>query len=685
MSLNFAPEVGIGRDASWILAFHQIIRDGIEDLPVAEISRDDYYGDIAASLPAGLEGGSYRFVIEGITDSDYAQIDQTQDDAPSVVKLYLYYRDLAAPDFGIGTNLLGSDFINAGARNLKSVKHRADLVATLRIVSVQRRVGSRNYEAVIEARELVFDLVQSRRSCGDPIDLTDAKAAVTQLMQRAWPFPKGSVPFEYHEPVARISPPPEAPPANNDAGQVDSRQPILAALQSIGARLERQNNRFGRGMLLIRNGKLHVGERPIPLDSSGPKALTLSQGLLEPVPIGTVETDPNWDLCQQQYKPPPRPRNQYRITLRGRGDLKPGDLVVFDAPGDSTGVKPPLGGAFGALGDLGASVKDTVTSLFGDNKMKNPVQLYVNSVEHRLSRNSGFITSITGVQLGTDRPLTSDEIWDAHSPLTDPVEPPIRPARATAEERAADAVVGVVRRESGRLSGTDIGEIRAFRPAGQDPQPGQTSSVFRGTAPLAVRHESRRAEIKRPSDAPADSVPYLTPFAWGRCGLVLPRYPGMRIALTHNHHQTGEPIDMGAIWKTDHAPTEAQAGDWWLSLPAESPDGNAPPDGQSGDPTDYTGRVTDDLTDSAGNRVIQAGALVVRFGQTSLQQAGARPTNPPAPNSVTIEHPASGARIQMKEDGSIEIAGGIIRLKASDQVSIDAPKVVVTCQSMQIE
>ncbi|MEK8105538.1 hypothetical protein NKG94_11055 [Micromonospora sp. M12] len=47
---------------------------------------------------------------------------------------------------------------------------------------------------------------------------------------------------------------------------------------------------------------------------------------------------------------------------------------------------------------------------------------------------------------------------------------------------------------------------------------------------------------------------YLTPFAWGGCGLILPRYPGTRVALAYRNGAPDDPVEVGALWPTGHAP-----------------------------------------------------------------------------------------------------------------------------------
>jgi hypothetical protein len=683
-------EYKIGRDAGWILTFHQEIRDGVANDPILELSRDDYYGDIQASLPTGLEGGLYTFTLEGVTDKHYATIAQTSPDAPSVVRLFLYYRDLEAPDLGIATSLLGSDFLSTGAS--KWEKHQKDLVAELRIVSVTRRAGSRKYEATITARERVYDAAAKKRPCGEPIDAKEIQPAVKELMRRAALFPDDStIPLKFYDLRKRTTPAPPVPTEEDGERFIDAKQPILGALNQLAERMETESGLFGRGMLLIRDGTLHVGPRPIPLIDSSPPArpLTLANGLIESNALEPEPVDPNWDACDPASKQPQEMRAVHRLILRGRPDLKPGDLIVFDAPKeDVSSTKPALGGAFGALGDVVSSAVASVGSLIGSQSMDNPVKLYLRSVEHKLSRTAGFLTTAIGIEIKGDG-KNPDDMWDYHSYIdTAGVKPTVK--QASPELQAGKSISAFFERALQKLAGPEIAEVRDVRPKNDGAKPGQTELIWRGLTPGFVgANNSRNADIQRPTNSAAESVPYATPFAWGKCGLVLPRYPGMRVVVAHRDFKTDDPVDIGATWQTGHQPVEAQLGDWWLILPAESPTGNAPTKDQAGAPNDYVGKVSHDLIDQAGNRVIAVGAFAIRVGDAALGDlAGNDPLRPkPADSGIAllIEHPTKNVRIAITNDGDIKISGGNIEINASSRLKITAKTVEVNCHSMEVK
>jgi hypothetical protein len=198
----------------------------------------------------------------------------------------------------------------------------------------------------------------------------------------------------------------------------------------------------------------------------------------------------------------------------------------------------------------------------------------------------------------------------------------------------------------------------------------QTELVWRGLAPSDGRaHQSRRLDVERDDPTSIQGVSYLTPFAWGPCGLVLPRYPGSRVLLVHRDGSSDDPLDTGALWEAGSAPP-SHPGDWWLILPTEVADRESLTDDQR--LNTYSGKATNDLIDADGNRCIEVGALTIRVGANGLTAAGTRPQPPSA--DVAIEHADGKTKLLVKADGTIEIhaakhltlavADGAIELRA---------------------
>ena len=73
----------VGAYAGWHIEFREVIpRFGCQHPRISSMTvlrrsaRPDYYASIDATLPGTLDGGSYTFVIEGMTSEDYAKLYQ---------------------------------------------------------------------------------------------------------------------------------------------------------------------------------------------------------------------------------------------------------------------------------------------------------------------------------------------------------------------------------------------------------------------------------------------------------------------------------------------------------------------------------------------------------------------------------------------------------------------------------
>ena len=99
----------------------------------------------------------------------------------------------------------------------------------------------------------------------------------------------------------------------------------------------------------------------------------------------------------------------------------------------------------------------------------------------------------------------------------------------------------------------DVAQVRGahVREAGL---PNQTEKMRRG---LAAHDGDRYAATRLAFDeagAVFSAAAYATPFAWGKFGLVLPRYPGMRVLVAHRGGDHDDPIDVGALWERARRP-----------------------------------------------------------------------------------------------------------------------------------
>ncbi len=665
-----ASKVMVGNDAAWHLSFHQEVDGEVAPGdPKIEFGRSDYYAEIQASLSSGLEGGVYSFTIEGLTDDAYARIAQGQDDSPSVVRLYLYWRDTNASAAGYVKNLAGLTDTLGGvkARDLGDY-----LIAELRIARVTRRAGNRRYETTVTAKERVFAILDGERLCLPPKtpDPIKAAAAPDKTAEKI----VDNHGFEAHAYI--LEPAPGVGTGENpgtDDAWPPAGRPLIDVLKDLGRQMEDRTNRHGRGMYLIRDGKLQIGPRDIDVAIAQAVELDLARGLIQVEKLEELKTDERFNPCKNQKAKPPT-REQYRLTLKGRPDVKPGGVVKFNPHADDFKRTGQSGGAFGAL--VGALSPANLLPSLGETFDKATL-LYIQSVEHRQGRTSGWVTTVTGVVVRDGK-----EAWDHWSDLPgaddrDSAERAAKGAAATSEQRAAHAVTRLIAKAQGARKLLDVGEVRRMVTSGRAEPPGQTLTVWTGLEQTDTRpNQGRRLSIRRPSAAPAQGVAYVTPFAWGKCGLVLPRYPGTRVLVGYRNGQDNDPMALGAVWESGHGPS-SEAGDWWLILPVDVPESQRAGVEPEVVPVEHTGKVTHDLIDAAGRRAIEVAQLTITVGKDTLKAVGNRPVHGADDVGVTIEH--KGAKVMIKDDGTIVLeAAKDIELKApSGDISLTANNVNV--------
>jgi hypothetical protein len=638
----------IGNDSAYLLAFHEVDNGQVSPKPALEFGSDSYHAEIRAALPAGLEGGTYSFVVEGLIDDHYAMLAQSATNKVRVVRLYLFWRDTNSSIAGYLSNLAGlTDVFSA----VKAADIPTALVADLRVVSVTRKAGARRYETTITARERIFETVNTS-IIKTAVAVQPLPAALQAMLQQSCGFARDRDFVTYSLPTS-------------ERREFPAGRSLRANLQLLATRLEESTNQHGRGMLLIRDGKLHIGARPIPLDGAQPKKLTVGGGLIETEVLESAVSDTTFDTSNGAEAPT---RRQFRLTLKGRPDLKPGDAVTFDLPPED--VTKTTGGLLGAIGDV---LSSTLVPSLGDEPFKNPVNVYVSGVEHRLGRTSGFVTTVTGVEISGS---SQTDFWDRHTPSSGEAPQSAPAAAPNPETAAAQAVRQLARSVSGDRLHPEVGEIRQANSEATANDPSQSVTVWRGLAPSdGGAHQARRLAIQRPSAAPSTGTPYLTPYAWGKTGLILPRYPGTRVLVVHRNGSADDAIDIGALWESGKGP-DSQPGDYWLILPVGIASSRRSSIEDSAEPEEPSGKVTQDLIDADGNRVIEVGEFTLRVGRDSLSAAGERAARADDADSITIEH-GGGSSIVMKSDGSITIKGKKVQIEADNDITLKASSVNV--------
>jgi hypothetical protein len=192
--------------------------------------------------------------------------------------------------------------------------------------------------------------------------------------------------------------------------------------------------------------------------------------------------------------------------------------------------------------------------------------------------------------------------------------------------------------------------------------PYQASAYYGQPALGSETQPSINIPVQQQDDNIYTGKPIVSPFAWRKCGLVVPIYPGMKALMLHNRALASDGIIAGYLWskQPDLPPPSNQAGDWWLCLPIDF-DATQPP----GDST----KAANDLTANNGCRVMELKGLRITIGADGLKQIGTRPA-PGDAEQCTIGH-ASGAVVTIKK-GEIDVDTG------------SGPKLTLTSSSLTL-
>jgi hypothetical protein len=651
VSESQADTIEVGNDAGWVLEFHHADSDGtITDEPAASFRSTDYYATIDAHLQDGLQGGAFAFTIEGLVDSDYQAISQARPRRPVVVKLYLFWNDVPSGPLTYLSNLAGLSGGPSPAALSKA------LVAVLYVTDIKRKLGSMTYDTEIHAVEWAFRMM--RQPLQSPLREDFYRSVCLDIYERTQ-IAVNTFPDSGRLTVDRAGTP------GSEKVNYPTGKTYGAILAEIARAVEANLDQHGHQMLLIRDGQIYLGPRDFPLDGDM-KPLTVATGLLEATADGSSDPDPSApDIAGADQRP------QFTLTLKGRPDIKPGDVVQFDPAPQDDSTTPSIGSA------LAGALSGPILPSAGTTLSANPVTLSVTSVKHRLGKAAGFVSEVKGVEL-----KDPEHPWVTHADSGATPKRTTASPTADAAGSAASAIKEHLEDWTANLCYFDVGQVRSFNSGtGGALSPSQTETVWEGLREVDKNpNGTRRLPIDR-NNAVRTEIPYASPFAWGKCGLVLPRYPGMRIALGHRRALDNDAVDMGAIWDSGTGP-DSRPGDWWLSLPVGVPTSERAQAADSDTPLPWSGRVSQDLIDADGNRMIELGSLVVRVGRNELKSAGTRPGPPSDDDSITIEHTSGGSSIVMKQDGSIVIKGTSITIDAgSGDITMKANKVDVQVAS----
>lgn len=241
-----------------------------------------------------------------------------------------------------------------------------------------------------------------------------------------------------------------------------------------------------------------------------------------------------------------------------------------------------------------------------------------------------------------------------------------RVQRATPEALATGISTLVTATVAAQQPVIEIGQVKEYVSSG--------AATHRATLYYGQKYErtetqpSVAAAVQNDDQQIAAARPLLSPFAFHKCGLIVPVYKGMKAVMAHNRALEQDSIVTGYIWSDTPAitPPANQPGDWWLCLPADYTD--------SALPTDST-KSTNDLTANNGKRVIQVKGLKIIVGSDLLTPVGKRP-EPGDDDEFLIQH--KKASIKISADGSLEIMAdaaaqhGKITISSSGDIQMTA-------------
>ena len=296
-----------------------------------------------------------------------------------------------------------------------------------------------------------------------------------------------------------------------------------------------------------------------------------------------------------------------------------GDDTSLSTSGDCSAQLALLGKSFTIAGDPNLRPNDTFNL--------NGTRFRIESITHTLSGDGGCVCS--GHALIPEATVPDQKKGG-------------RPSAAMVAKVIQDNVIAREQRRPAVSTG-EVGDYTAEA---------HTTTVKVGTAP---RPEMTNRTVEAPLATSAVALlekPMASPFAFDKCGLVVPVYPKMRALLVHGWNDPNDAVIDGFLWSSQMTPPPNQAGDWWLCLPTQFTADGLP-----------TGPTTDDLITKDGQRLISVRGMTITVGAGLQNSAGSRP-NPGSGESLTIEA-AHGASLTLKTEGAeVTLSGAEIRLQS---------------------
>jgi hypothetical protein len=629
----------VGFDAGWTLTFHAAGPDGTplpatpEDL---RLSRTGHTASLRVDAEAAWRAATFEATVDGVTEDDLHRMVRER---LVYVTLQLGWRDLGS-GFLAGLATVAATFTGGLTRDDDDLVE----VMTARVRRVERLHGDVRYRTRIAGVDARFHLLQVRDA---PVEGAEAGQTLEDHVRRVSGPTANVLLHGVSGPSAQAIDEPINLPEGIKAVDAVSR----LVTQVVGHPVDRRT-------AYLRSEGLWLDHLQGDSETVPSHDLTLATGVVTTRPLIEDRTldDPMLDPFAAEAATVTRAE----VVLRGRPEIEVGDVVRLEldlpAPGDPPSIVST--NPFGPLGDAVVGIGQA----FGASPPPDLKPFRVVAVQHRLGPTEGFSTTLTVEDATTaigSRPAGGSEADRVASSLA---------SRSTGADRhpaaplRLGANVGVVGRQT---PSTPPAEGRFVRRAQRvDVQEGLAARPAGGGAPIVVNRPVRAPYGERQHRV--ENKPYLTPFAFGKTGLVVPHYPGQRVLDVHLGGIEADAIVAGSLWTDGNEPV-SEPGDWWLNLPVGWE--NRESETRAAEASVPTGgEATNDLTDGDGGRVIEVKGLRISVGADALGTAGTRPGAATA-EVVRIEHPAGGASIAIDEDGNITMT-------TDETITFSAKKVV---------
>lgn len=257
----------------------------------------------------------------------------------------------------------------------------------------------------------------------------------------------------------------------------------------------------------------------------------------------------------------------------------------------------------------------------------------INSLVHKFTSSGGYICKGAAVKVCTDNDCYRKE----------------KAVSGPSSDMIARTLVKKVKSENQRRPTIEVGKIKTYLPGKQ-----LCTTYYGQRFEKTETQPSIRTEVDADELQIYPNKPVISPFAWHKCGLIVPIYPGMKAILNHNLNIQDDALIAGFTWseKPPIEPPKNNEGDWWLCLPIDFDKSNPPKDGT---------KAVNDLIANNGKRVIELKGLKITIGNDKLSDVGKRPSEG-NDDEFLIEH-KSGTKFQIASDGTLTIEAAKISIQ----------------------